>query len=565
MQLSRLSKEQSIQLQQTCGLSVSMAEDRITGGDYARSGQFPWAVALAADSAGIMRLQNFLIMLIFIITTCAIFNGNTVTEASPNLEDKYMTYGPVGGVDILVNNASAISLTGTLKEIGLKLAKDGANIVICAKTTEPHPKLPGTIYTAAEEMEKAGGKVLACMVDIRDEKSVQDAVEAAVKKFGGVDILVTGTLECIPNLKQAKNPPILNLSPPLLMEPRWFSHHVGVIVEVVFELVVVYFPIDYEPSENDMGVLSAEMLSSGCESCLLAHQSFAPFCFQLIAEKLLEDPSGGSEEHLKQQIKICGFLTPMKRYYLMHGTNVRGTFMISQKCIPYLKQAKNLHILNQSPPLLMEPRWFSHHVGESKDQCRKPSIVADAAYAMLSRNSRRYTGNFAIDEDVLKKEGVTNFDQYAYDPNVALMPDAFIPDVDFNVFAGKHDQPREKSRESIKAADIDAVIAQIQKVLNPEVVQKVGAVYEFTLRDGSNVANIYMDLKNGDGSMQNGKSPAPSDVQFELSSPDFVDMFRGNFSPTTAFMQKKLNIKGNMREKNGSKRIQSLVLLCICM
>ncbi|KAI1703359.1 short chain dehydrogenase domain-containing protein [Ditylenchus destructor] len=389
------------------------------------------------------------------------------------------------GKTVVISGASR----GIGKEIGLKLAKDGANIVICAKTTEPHPKLPGTIYTAAEEMEKAGGKALACMVDIRDEKSVQDAVEAAVKKFGGVDILVNNA----------------------------------------------------------------------------------------------------------SAISLTGTLeTPMKRYDLMHGVNVRGTFMMSQKCIPYLKQAKNPHILNLSPPLLMEPRWFSHHVaytmakfgmsmcvlgmheelrpdgiavnalwpktaiwtsamemltgGQSKDQCRKPSIVADAAYAMLSRNSRGYTGNFAIDEDVLKKEGVTNFDQYAYDPNVALMPDAFIPDVDFNVFAGKHDQPREKSRESIKAADIDAVIAQIQKVLNPEVVQKVGAVYEFILKDGSNVANIYMDLKNGSGSMQKGKSPAESDVQFVLSSADFVDMFRGKFSPTTAFMQKKLNIKGNMQK-----------------
>jgi NAD(P)-dependent dehydrogenase (short-subunit alcohol dehydrogenase family) len=267
---------------------------------------------------------------------------------------------------------------GIGKEIALKLAKDGANIVICAKTTEPHPKLPGTIYTAAEEVEKAGGKALPCVVDIRDEKSVDQAVEAAVKKFGGIDILINNA----------------------------------------------------------------------------------------------------------SAISLTGTLdTPMKRYDLMHSVNTRGTFLMSQKCIPYLKQAKNAHILNLSPPLLMEPQWFSHHVaytmakygmsmcvlgmheelkpmniavnalwpmttiwtsamemlagGQGKETCRKASIVADAAYAILSRNSREYTGNFSIDEDVLKQEGVTDLDQYAYAPGTPLMPDFFVPGINYNSLRGK--------------------------------------------------------------------------------------------------------------------------------
>ncbi len=128
-------------------------------------------------------------------------------------------------------------ITGASRGIGLAIgrraARDGANVVIAAKTTEAHPSLPGTIYTAAAEIEAAGGKALACAVDIRDEQQIQVAVQQAVKTFGGIDILVnnasaislTGTLQT--PLKQAQNPHILNLSPPLNMEARWFAPHVA--------------------------------------------------------------------------------------------------------------------------------------------------------------------------------------------------------------------------------------------------------------------------------------------------------------------------------------------------
>src|SRR5580698_9491756 len=147
---------------------------------------------------------------------------------------------------------------GIGKAIGLRAAEDGANVVVAAKTAEPHPKLPGTIHSAAEEIEKAGGRALACVVDVRSEEQIQSAVEAAVTKFGGIDILVnnasainlTGTVAtamkrydlmhqintrgtfacsqaCIPHLAKAENPHILNLSPPLNMEARWFGPHVA--------------------------------------------------------------------------------------------------------------------------------------------------------------------------------------------------------------------------------------------------------------------------------------------------------------------------------------------------
>ncbi|KAH7723615.1 Protein DHS-6 [Aphelenchoides avenae] len=331
--------------------------------------------------------------------------------------------GKFAGKTIVISGASR----GIGKEIALKLAKDKANIVICAKTAEPHAKLPGTIYTAAEEIEKLGGKALPCIVDVRDEAAVQNAVEEAVKKFGGIDVLVNNA----------------------------------------------------------------------------------------------------------SAISLTGTLdTSMKKYDLMNGVNARGTFLMSQKCIPYLKQASNPHILNMSPPLLMEPKWFANHVaytiakygmsmcvlgmheelradgiavnalwpkttiwtaamemlssGEGEKGSRKPEIVADAAYCILKRSARDYTGNFAIDEDVLKEEGVTDFDKYANDPSHPLMPDFFVPDVDFKPFAsGK----REKSRAAIKAADVTTVLDSIKKILSPELVQKLGAVYEFTIKVENSTEN----------------------------------------------------------------------------
>jgi len=257
---------------------------------------------------------------------------------------------------------------GIGKAIALRAARDGANIVIAAKTTEPHPKLPGTIYTAAEEIEKAGGRALPCMVDIRDERQIADAVAQAVAKFGGIDILV-----------------------------------------------------------NNASAISLT----------------------------------GTED------------TPMKRFDLMHGINTRGTFACSQACLPYLKKASNPHILNNSPPLNMEARWFAPHVAytmakygmsmcvlgmaeelrsegiavnalwprtviataavqnllggdETIRGSRKPEIMADAAYAILTKPSRSFTGNFCIDEDVLRAEGVTDLDKYQSVPGAELFPDYFI-------------------------------------------------------------------------------------------------------------------------------------------
>ena len=266
-----------------------------------------------------------------------------------------------------------VIMSGGSRGVGLEIAKalgkDGANIAILAKTTEPHPTLPGTIFTAAKEIEEVGGAALPIVCDIRYEEQVEAAVEEAASKFGGIDI-------CINN---------------------------------------------------------------------------------------------ASAIHLTDTIN-----TPMKRYDLMHNINVRGTFMLSQKCIPHLKKGNNSHILTLSPPLDIARKWFgmtlayttakygmslvAHGLAEElgkhnvASNClwprtsldtaavrnvigeelvkgsRKPSIYADAAYAVLKRDSSTCTGNFFLDQDVLEEEGVTDFDQYAVDPESTLVSDFFVDD-----------------------------------------------------------------------------------------------------------------------------------------
>ena len=267
-------------------------------------------------------------------------------------------------------------ITGASRGIGLAIAlraaRDGANVAIAAKTMEPHPKLPGTIMSAAAEIEAAGGRALPLQTDIRDDELVARAVERTVREFGGIDILV-----------------------------------------------------------NNASAIS-----------------------------LTDTPA-----------------TEMRRFDLMHDVNTRGTFLCSKLCLPYLERAPNPHILTLSPPLNIEERWFAPHLayslakfgmslcvlglagelrtrgiavnalwprtvigtaalqiamhGASADQLRRvrsPEILADAAHAILTRDSRSFSGHFCIDEDILREEGVTDLARYrAADVREEdLLPDFFI-------------------------------------------------------------------------------------------------------------------------------------------
>ncbi len=266
-------------------------------------------------------------------------------------------------------------ITGGSRGIGLAIAeraaRDGANVVLVAKTTEPNPKLPGTLVTAAEAVRKAGGEALPVPTDIRDEEAVAAAVQAAVARFGGIDILVN-------------NASAISLTP------------------------------------TDA--------------------------------------------------------TPMKRFDLMFGVNVRGTYCCTQACLPELiksaKAGRNPHVLNMSPPLSMKPHWFQNHVaytmakygmsectlghaaefkrhgiavnslwprtaiataalqmipGIDLNKCRKPEILADAAHIILTRDAKHCTGNFFIDDTLLGEHGVKDFDRYAVVAGTKdLIPDFFV-------------------------------------------------------------------------------------------------------------------------------------------
>ncbi len=272
----------------------------------------------------------------------------------------------LGGKTLFITGASR----GIGLAIALRAARAGANIAIAAKTAEPHPKLPGTIYSAADEIRAAGGRALPLICDIRHEEQVRDAVGKTVAEFGGIDICVN----------------------------------------------------------NASAIFLAGTLQ-----------------------------------------------TPMKRFDLMHDVNARGTFLVSQSCLPHLLKAQNPHILTLSPPLDMQPKWFGGHVAYSMAKfamsmatlgmaeefrdagigvnalwprtviataavrnllggealvraSRKPEIVADAAHIILTRKAAEFSGNFCIDDTLLAKHGVSNFDHYRVDPGHELQVDFFIPD-----------------------------------------------------------------------------------------------------------------------------------------
>ncbi len=266
-------------------------------------------------------------------------------------------------------------MSGGSRGIGFAIAKaaaaQGANVAIAAKTAEPHPKLPGTVFTAAGELNAAGGgKAIGLVCDIRHEEQVEAAIAKTVEAFGGIDI-------CI----------------------------------------------------NNASAIS------------------------------LTDTPG----------------TPMKRYDLMNEVNTRGTYMVSRMVLPHLQASSHAHILNLSPPLDLNPKWFKNHVAytiakygmslcvlgmaeEFRQQsigvnalwpitavdtaavrnvigddrmalmCRKPEIMADAAMAILNRDPALCTGNFFIDEEVLLAEGVTDFSPYQHEGSTQLMADFFVPD-----------------------------------------------------------------------------------------------------------------------------------------
>ncbi len=280
-----------------------------------------------------------------------------------SIDDKTKKRRSLKGKTVFITGSSR----GIGKTIAMKVAREGANVVIAAKTVEPHPVLPGTIHDTVSEIEDMGGHGFACQLDLRDELQIAEVMSKAVEHFGGIDALINNA----------------------------------------------------------------------------------------------------------SAISLTGTLeTPVKRFDLMFAVNVRGTYAASQAAIPYLLKSDNPHILNISPPLNMNPKWFKDHVAytmakygmsmcvlgmaqefsdqglavnalwpktsiataalkmtggaTTPEQSRIPEIMADAACTILTRNSRELNGQFLIDEEVLREEGVEDFSNYAVNPSMPLFPDLFL-------------------------------------------------------------------------------------------------------------------------------------------
>jgi len=392
--------------------------------------------------------------------------------------------GKLAGYTVFITGASR----GIGKAIGLKAAQDGANVVIAAKTATAHPTLPGTIYTAAKEIEDAGGKCLPCVVDIRDEAMVQAAVDEAVKTFGGIDILVnnasaislTGTLAtpmkkydlmnqinargtylcsraCIPHLmeskKKGRNPHILNMSPPLSMKPIWFKNHTA------------YTIAKYGMSMCVLG-MSAELQDSG-----IAVNALWP--------------------------KTAIITAAME---MLGGKDVSA-------------------------------------------QCRTPEIMADAAYGMLIKPAD-YTGNFAVDETFLREEGITDFDQYAVSPGTPLILDFFLEDSDMEAEA----QAIQKMASSSSAVPSDAsvkiegIFKKVQAAGTEEVVGTTKGVYKFVIT--GDVQETWCLTLDKTASVE--KTEGSADVTMTLPTEVFLDLFQGKINATAAYMQGKLKLDGNV-------------------
>uniref|UniRef100_A0A8C5P2H7 Hydroxysteroid dehydrogenase-like protein 2 n=1 Tax=Jaculus jaculus TaxID=51337 RepID=A0A8C5P2H7_JACJA len=344
----------------------------------------------------------------------------------------------------------------------------------------------------AGPIEVAGGKALPCVVDVRDEQQISSAVEKAVEKFGGIDILVNNA--------------------------------------------------------------SAISLTNTLE-------------------------------------------TPTKRVDLMMSVNTRGTYLTSKACIPFLKKSKIAHILNLSPPLNLNPLWFKQHCAYTiakygmsmcvlgmaeefkgeiavnalwpktaihtaamdmlggagiESQCRKVDIIADAAYCIFKK-PKSFTGNFVIDENILKEEGIKNFDVYAITPGHPLLPDFFLdehPDVIVEkkesheaVPELKEEKPQPQSKP--RSGAVEETFRIVKNSLSDEVVKATQAVYQFDL-SGEDGGTWFLDLKTKGGYVGHGEPSGQADVVMSMSTDDFVKMFSGKLKPTMAFMSGKLKIKGNM-------------------
>lgn len=392
--------------------------------------------------------------------------------------------GAFAGKTVFVTGSSR----GIGKAIALKFARDGANVVVAAKTVDPHPKLEGTIHQTAQEVESAGGKSLAVQLDLRDEETVKIAIDKTIEKFGGIDLLVNNasaihiaqaedvpmkrfdlmnsinvrgtfmmTKYAIPHLKKAQNPHIINLSPPIELKSQWFNQNTA-----------------YTMSKYGMTL----------------------HAFGMAAE-------------LKGLVGVNA-LWPKTAIWTAAMNMLGGQ--------------------------------------EARSGSRKPEIMADAAYAIACRD-KSVTGNFYIDEEVVLAEGVNDLEQYAEVPGSPLLPDFFLPEhvlKDFEPSLMKNLTANVTKANASKGQGsedrVRGVFASASAVMTDEIKDDLNGTLHFVISDKS----YTLISKKGEVFQVKQEQPEKADVTLITDDETFIKMAKGDTKPTSAFMGGKLKIRGNM-------------------
>jgi NAD(P)-dependent dehydrogenase (short-subunit alcohol dehydrogenase family) len=385
---------------------------------------------------------------------------------------------------------------GIGKAIGIRAAKDGASVVVAAKTASQHAKLEGTIFSAAQEIEAAGGQALAVQCDIRNEAEVAAAVSQAVERFNGIDVLVnnasaislTGTeatdmkrydlmhavngrgtflatKTCLPHLKASGNGHILTISPPLNLNPRWFKNHVA------------YTTAKYNMSMNALGWAEELRSARVASNCLWPRTGIATAAMRML-------------------------------------------------------------------------------VGEddANKHCRTVDIMADAAHIVLTRDAATCTGNFFIDDEViLEAEPGADLERYSCVPGSRLMPDFFLDGADVDFAQAAANEPVAASAAAAEPAagtPIDKLFGGMQKALDKngaKLVASIGCTYRFDIADAQQqTQHWFVDLTSGSGSIDKRAEPAAATCVVEGSADTFAQIASKQLSPQAAFFGGKLKISGDM-------------------
>merc|ERR1712131_68032 len=412
----------------------------------------------------------------------------------------------LAGHTLFISGASR----GIGKAIGLRATRDGANVVIAAKTADPHPKLPGTIYTAADDIEKVGGKALPCIVDIRDESSVKKAIDAAHTEFGNIDILIN-------------NASAISLT----------------------------------------GTLQTNMKKYDLMNSINARGTY--LCSHLMMPDLIKAAEAGKHAHM---MAISPPLSMREIWFKNHTAYSIAKFGMSMSVLGMAGEFRDEGVcVNALWPRTAIWTAAMKMLGGNTDEaavgCRSVEIMEDAAYEILT--SKR-TGGFFIDEDILREAGQTDFDKYECVPGSPLIPDFFIDDYEERYgkseakVAGAAYEESKQSEAPVapgQVKTVDDVFAAMGATVasdGEKLAARIKAVYRFDMKDTKNTYFLDPLNKPACGKLEGNLEHT---TQFVMKEKDFVKMFRGKLKPTTAFMTGKMKIKGDMQKAMALEKLMA--------